>query len=128
MQDSLYLVTINEDNIPSQTHIDEMITPIESITFIGYPNGIWDEINLLPVVRQGTTATAYYYDFQGEPKFLIDASVFPGSSGSPVFIYKFGSYTKRNGNLHVGSLLLFIGIIAEVYLIREEGLVSCRTS
>ncbi|MFT3756084.1 MAG: hypothetical protein QM769_09065 [Pseudoxanthomonas sp.] len=58
----------------------------ESVTFISYPNGVWDSKNLLPVARRGTTASPIEVDFEGTPRFLIDASVFGGSSGSPAFI------------------------------------------
>ena len=39
---------------PEQT---EQLDAIETVTFIGYPNGIWDKTNLIPVARRGTIAT-----------------------------------------------------------------------
>lgn len=59
---------------------------IETVTFIGYPNGLYDSTSFLPIVRQGFAATAMNIDYEGKPIFLIDASIFPGSSGSPVFL------------------------------------------
>ncbi|MDD2663721.1 MAG: serine protease [Dechloromonas sp.] len=88
---------------------------IESVTFIGYPNGIWDSKNLLPVARRGTTASPIEVDFEGTPRFLIDASVFGGSSGSPVFILNQGSWAEKNGGLVAGSRLMFVGVIAAVF-------------
>jgi hypothetical protein len=73
------------------------------VTFIGYPNGIWDSKNLLPVVMRGTTASPIEVDFEGTPRFLIDASVFGGSSGSPVFILNQGTYSMKDGGVAVGS-------------------------
>ncbi len=64
----------------------EHLSSVENITFIGYPSGLMDETNLLPITRKGITATPYHFDFKSSPTFLIDASVFPGSSGSPVFL------------------------------------------
>lgn len=55
------------------------------------------------------------------PKFLIDASVFPGSSGSPVFIYYTGSYPDKAGNLYAGSRMFFLGILAQVFQRTEQG-------
>lgn len=94
---------------------DEVVTEldaVEDIIFIGYPNGIWDKVNLLPIIRRGTTATPLQIDYEGEPKFLIDASVFSGSSGSPVFVQ----------NKKVGGLpeFLLVGVIAAVYQVRSK--------
>lgn len=54
----------------------------------GYPRGFYDRLNLLPVARRAITATPISVDYEGRPEFLMDASVFPGSSGSPVFVVK----------------------------------------
>lgn len=100
--------------IPSQAQLDSL-SVLETITFLGYPNGLWDPKSLIPVMRRGTTATPLMLDFEGKPKFLIDASVFGGSSGSPVFITDQGMYTTRTGSTRVGSRIYFIGVIAGVY-------------
>jgi Trypsin-like peptidase domain len=61
---------------------------IEEIVMIGYPNGIWDDHNGLPIMRRGTTATHVARNFHGRREFVIDMSIIPGSSGSPVFSYR----------------------------------------
>lgn len=95
---------------------------LEEIIFIGYPAGLYDTRNLLPIVRRGITATPFFINYRGDEKFLIDASVFPGSSGSPVFIYNKGSYRDRKGNMILGAdRILFCGIISETYYKNEEG-------
>jgi V8-like Glu-specific endopeptidase len=55
------------------------------VLFIGYPSAFYDKKNSLPVMRSGTIASIPGVDFNGEPSILLDAQVFPGSSGSPVF-------------------------------------------
>lgn len=55
------------------------------ILFVGYPSAFYDKKNSLPVMRSGTIASIPSVDFNGEPCILLDAQVFPGSSGSPVF-------------------------------------------
>ena len=85
--------TINIPNAEQQKQLDA----IEEVVFIGYPNGIWDSKNFTPIIRKGTTATPLVLDYEGQKKFLIDASVFGGSSGSPVFIYQSGVYATKNG-------------------------------
>jgi hypothetical protein len=93
----------------------ELLDAIETVTFIGYPNGVWDRKNLMPVARRGTTATPLSLDFEGTPRFVIDASVFGGSSGSPVFIVNQGMISDKRGNTTIGSRVLFIGVVAAVF-------------
>jgi hypothetical protein len=110
----IYYNHVSSENIPTLSQTNE-IDAIEDITFVGYPNGIWDRQNYTPILRRGTTATHYRIDFENEKKFLIDASVFGGSSGSPVFLYNSGSYTNKGGGLIAGSRLYFLGIVAAVF-------------
>ena len=53
---------------------------------IGYPDGIWDSVNNLPVIRKGITATHPHISWNGKTEFLTDIASFPGSSGSPYFL------------------------------------------
>lgn len=41
---------------------------IEEVTFIGYPNGMWDEVHLLPVARRGDDSDASYGGLQRRTK------------------------------------------------------------
>lgn len=61
------------------------ITPWETVTYVGYPRLIYDEKNYLPIMRKGTISSIPSVDFNWEKKILIEAQVFSGSSGSPVF-------------------------------------------
>lgn len=56
------------------------------VVFIGYPNDYYDIANNLPLVRKGTLASMPNVDFNGKGVVVIDAEVFSGSSGSPVFV------------------------------------------
>ncbi|MBI5466031.1 MAG: trypsin-like peptidase domain-containing protein [Candidatus Kerfeldbacteria bacterium] len=58
----------------------------QRIIFVGYPKGFFDDLNFLPVARCGSIASIPAVDFRGKKQLLIDAQVFPGSSGSPVFV------------------------------------------
>lgn len=100
-----------EDIFLDQTKANAL-SAIEDIIFIGYPSGLYDDKNLCPIIRRGITATPIWNNFLDEPKFLIDASVFPGSSGSPVFILNQGTYSTGN-NIIVGSRLIFLGILSD---------------
>jgi hypothetical protein len=62
------------------------------VLFIGYPDGRYDQANNLPILRAGKIASLPKVDFDGKPEFLIDAQVYRGSSGSPVFARIGGEY------------------------------------
>ena len=87
-----------------------MISSIEDILMIGYPDGMSDSKNNLPIVRRGITATDYKIDYEGEKEFLIDASIFKGSSGSPILICNIGSFNNADGELCLGNRIIFLGI------------------
>ncbi len=50
----------------------------------GYPSGLADQTNCFPIVKSGVLASKWGMNWEGEPRFLIDAQLFPGSSGSVV--------------------------------------------
>lgn len=79
---------------------DEKLIPTADVIFVGYPIGFSDQLNNLPISRAGKIASHPRVDFNGKPEYLIDAQVFPGSSGSPVF-------TVLNGNYH------FCGVVGK---------------
>jgi hypothetical protein len=84
---------------------------MEEIVMIGYPNGLWDELHNLPIIRKGITATHPGLRLNGKPEFLIDAACFPGSSGSPVFLANIGSYVSSEGALCAGSRVMLLGTL-----------------
>lgn len=51
---------------------------------VGYPYGFYDKHNLFPICKSGIIASRWGARFDGKPYFLIDAKLFPGSSGSIV--------------------------------------------
>ena len=114
----IFFKSIDCSLLPKSNDVDEF-SAIEEITFIGYPSAIYDTVNKTPVIRQGITATPIWNDFKGERVFLIDAGVFPGSSGSPVFIYNRGTYPTRDG-IAVGSRIKFVGILKETMQRKEN--------
>lgn len=110
----VFYKTISTEHVPTDAQMREL-DAFEQVVFVGYPNGIWDGKNYLPIMRKGTTATPLYVDYEGESKFLIDASVFGGSSGSPVFVYQSGTYGTKSGTAMVGTKFHFVGVVASVY-------------
>lgn len=102
----------------------ETLDALQEVTFIGYPSGLFDTANFLPIARRGVTATPVTVDYQGVPVFLIDAAVFPGSSGSPVFLLDRGMYHARDGGAVVGSRFACLGILAAVHIRTVGGIVE----
>lgn len=77
---------------------------------IGYPIGLHDEVNNLPIFRKGYTASHPALSFNEEGIGLVDMACFPGSSGSPIFILNEGSYRNSSGVV-IGNRLIFLGIL-----------------
>jgi len=98
---------------------------IESVVFLGYPSGVYDTTHTLPISRQGTTASPLTVDFLGRRCFAVDAAVFPGSSGSPVFLYNPIGYLDSHGGM-MQSRVLLVGIIAENYYVNAENVFTLR--
>lgn len=73
---------------------------IEDVYMVGCPRGIWDHVNHLPIIRSGITASHPEVNYLGRPEGLLDIASFPGSSGSPVFLYE-----KHRERLHDGKFL-----------------------
>lgn len=115
-----YYRAFGSDLLLTEAQADSLDS-IENVTFVGYPNGLFDTASMLPIARRGQTATPIFNDYRGWPAFLIDASVFPGSSGSPVLILDRGSYTTRDGNTYLASRLHVAGVIAAVHTRRVHG-------
>ncbi|WP_421569113.1 S1 family peptidase [Stenotrophomonas sp. PD6] len=105
--------------IPSTETFAEL-PPLSDVVLVGYPTGLWDHINNRPIFRRGITATTPHVRWQGRDEFLIDAAIFGGSSGSPVFVYNEGSYASRGG-IVVGTRLLLIGVNQAVYVHHTTG-------
>lgn len=103
--------------IPTDMYLSESksheLSAIEEVIVVGYPRLLRDEHTLTPIVRTGITATAIDQDFQALRGFLIDAAVFEGSSGSPIFIYNVGSYPTLTG-IVIGRRAVFLGILAKL--------------
>jgi hypothetical protein len=111
----LYVEAIDSRLIPDASAWDGL-DALEEVLFVGYPSGVWDKVNLMPILRRGSTATPPMLDFEGARQFLIDAAVYPGSSGSPVFIER-GERRLTRGER--ARDLLFAGVVSAVFF-REE--------
>lgn len=76
-----------------------VLNPGEELLVMGYPQGYYDALNNLPIFRDATIASAYGVDFNGEPKFLTDANLMEGNSGSPVITKPTQVLIDKSGNV-----------------------------
>jgi hypothetical protein len=96
-------------HIPSnliQLDISSLL-PGSDVVFIGYPRNRYDVAHNLPLLRRGSISSYPAVDFNGKKQFVIDAQVYPGSSGSPVFA------------VFAGQLRL-IGVVSETMIFHEK--------
>jgi hypothetical protein len=109
---SVFLRHLPSQLIPTPDQIRN-IDAIEEVIFVGYPKGLWDTVNHLPIARRGITASPFVVDFDGLRQFLIDAPVYTGSSGSPVFLWNLGSYPNKTGGLVIGNRCYLLGMLTQ---------------
>lgn len=96
---------------------------IENITMVGCPRGLLDIVNNLPIIRQGITATSPSKNYNGKKEFMIDMACFPGSSGSPIFLYNENGYLDRKSQTYpIGKTRLkLLGILYEGPTVTNSG-------
>jgi hypothetical protein len=109
--EKIFYIPLDKSVIPSSQNLDEF-SALEDIFMIGYPDNIWDFVNNKPIFRKGITAIHPKYDYCGKKWTVIDMACFPGSSGSPVFIYNETGYSDKFGNVTFGqSRFILLGIL-----------------
>jgi hypothetical protein len=108
---AVFYLSIPSTSILSQEELDRCPASI-GIAMIGYPNGLSDETNGLPIIRHGTTASHPAIPFDGRTEVAVDIACFPGSSGSPIMFSEpryFASAQKFLGVLHAGPTITVDG-------------------
>lgn len=105
----IFNVNLDESLIPTEEFLLDL-TAAEEILMIGYPIGLWDHINNLPIMRRGITATHPAIDFCGKSILVIDVACFPGSSGSPVMLVSEGFYATKKGTT-IGNRATLLGVL-----------------
>lgn len=110
---------VSADNLPNNCNITIQVA--DDIIVVGYPRGFYDEYNLFPIVKSGIVASRWGTQFQNKPVFLIDAKLFPGSSGSIVLLKP--SYSIVTDGPIAGSKeahFAFLGIYSGEPYMQEE--------
>ncbi len=118
---TIHLPDISPDIFVTE-NIENQLRFVEDILVVGYPQGLWDKSRNLPLFRRGITSSPAMLDYDGQAKFLIDCSIFPGSSGSPVFLYNYPAYFE-DGQFSLGERCSLLGIVSSVLIHKIEGMV-----
>ena len=115
--------SIGEGQVPNENTF-----PVEvgdDVLVVGYPRGFYDEYSKFPIVKSGIIASRWGFPFGGRPHFLVDAKLFPGSSGSLV-ISKPKSFGSKDGELYYTKSgrkeFLFLGIFSGEYYQRNNAI------
>ncbi|MEG3989642.1 serine protease [Microcoleus sp. S28C3] len=123
---SIFNCAIDNSFILSKADLEEL-SAVEEVLMIGYPNGLWDEVNNLPLIRRGTTATHPAVDFKGRSTTVIDAACFPGSSGSPVLIVNEGMFTTKSGTFAGYTRVFLLGVLFSGPCMTAQGEIVIQT-
>lgn len=116
----IYAVSADENLITSSDDLKKF-QPLEDILVVGFPDGISDTANNIPIFRRGVTATPVYMKFNGKKQFMIDAAIYHGSSGSPVFLYNVGAWIGENNLTQLGTRVALLGVVWGVIESATEG-------
>ncbi|MHA1252866.1 MAG: S1 family peptidase [Candidatus Helarchaeota archaeon] len=117
----VFVIPLTEDLIWDNERL-KSLTAVENVLMYGYPIGLYDKENVLPLIRSGVTASHPGIDFCGEKIGVVDMACFPGSSGSPILIVNEGSYTnEKKRSLVIGSRIVFLGILFRSPIYNSEG-------
>ena len=81
-----------------------------SVIVLGYPGILGETYQTAPIARGGIIAWTDPDDPMNRP-FLVDANIFGGNSGGPVFRIRNGF--DRHGNMVLGGGVTFIGIVSQ---------------
>ena len=98
----------------SQTFLPHelQLHPGDDVFIMGYPLGLKDNVNNLPIFRNAMIASSFRTHFDGKPLFLTDANLHPGTSGSPVITKPKSTWVDEQGNtsLRTGLNYFLLGV------------------
>lgn len=105
-----YFLHLSSANLPPEWMRKKLVASTQ-VLMVGFPNGLMDEANNLPLTRKGILATPYIADHNGKPNFVVDIAAFGGSSGSPVYAYYEGMVPHEDGIGIGGNAVYLIGVL-----------------
>ena len=116
---------VSKDLFPGTNKMISVGVGVDALV-VGYPRGFYDKFSKFPIVKSGVIASKWGMPFGGKPYFLIDAKLFPGSSGSLV-ISRPTDLVVQKGQVYAHSSgskeFLFLGIYSGEYFHNNLGIV-----
>ena len=120
-----FVLFLDQSTCVTSDRVDTLNAATDVI-MVGFPNGLMDEANNLPVVRRGSLATPYRANYAGKRDFVIDIAAFGGSSGSPVFAFFNGMEATPQGMMMGGQSFYLIGVLHSGPVLNAEGQIVKR--
>ena len=120
-----FILVLGEGNwIPNDRA--EALSVATDVVMVGFPNGLMDMANNLPVVRRGSLATPYRANYAGNRDFVVDIAAFGGSSGSPIFAFFNGMEATPQGMHMGGQAFYLIGVLHSGPVLDAEGSIVAK--
>lgn len=93
----------------------------DDVLVVGYPHGFYDQVNLFPIIKSGIIASKWGVGFKGQRFFLVDAKLFPNSSGS-IVVSKPTDFVISGGQIYtsVNKRFAFLGVYSGEYSMEEN--------
>lgn len=124
LKKDIFAIFFDESIIKDDSFLENASDVTDEVFMVGYPTGLWDEVNNLPIIRKGIAASHPALDFNGLSKGVVDIACFPGSSGSPILLYS-QNYTDKSGNTYMGgSKAILLGLLSSGPVFTNEGLIT----
>ena len=119
LQGSVIIPMSQKDCVPD----DIVLNLGQELMVIGFPKGIGDHLNNLPIARNASLASAYPVPFRGRPFVLVDARLHEGTSGSPVLTKPMNLARRTDGStiLSAGGTVYLVGIHSASLVVEVAG-------
>lgn len=105
---------VTDRDLPSASPLT--IEATSDVVICSYPHGFYDSVNKYPIVKSGIIASSWGKPFNGTRTFLVDANLFPGSSGGLV-LSKPTDIARINGKVMHSDYkhYVFLGVYSGQY-------------
>jgi hypothetical protein len=121
-----YYICLDQSLIQTDDILKDNVGVAEKILMIGYPQGLSDETNNFPIIRQGISATHPSLDFNSKPIGVADIACFPGSSGSPILYCPEIRYTSGGGIAMGPPAYILLGLLCAGPVHTSEGRIEIK--
>lgn len=115
-----------ENLIPSQADL-ENLSAIEEVVMVGYPIGLKDEANNLPIARRGITGSHPGLRFNNECRGIVDMACYHGSSGSPVLVWS-DHLVWKNGQAYEQKKRFLLGVNVDFQHADQDAIVMINNA